>query len=346
MLIVDAHLDLAYNALRGREVLRPAAEQVGDDEGIPSVGLPDLRAGGVDLICATIFCAPDSPKEKGYRNPEEAHAMAMAQLEWYRRQADAGELGIVRSGLEIHRGMGASPVHHETHGRGARATGIPSAIILLEGADPIRTPEDVGRFFNLGVRIVGLAWKGTRYAGGTGVPGPLTPDGVRLLPALDRAGIIHDLSHLAEESFWQLLDLSGGPVMASHSNCRAFVPTDRQLSDEMIKAIARRGGVIGINFYDKFLVPPAEYGSRRATLDDVVRHMRHMCDLIGDADHVGIGTDMDGGLGRDQIPREIRSSADLPRLVDALARAGFADEHIHGIMGQNWFRFFSKSLPA
>jgi membrane dipeptidase len=345
MLIVDAHLDLAYNALRGRDVLRPAAEQVGDAEGIPSVGLPDLRAGGVDLICATIFCAPDSPKESGYRNSEEAHAMAMAQLGWYRQQAEAKELTLVETAGDIPRNTGVPPVPSIQHGRDARVTVEPHAHNQQEGGDPIRSPEDVQLLFDLGVRIVGLAWKGTRYAGGTGVPGPLTAEGVRLVPALDEVGIIHDLSHLAEESFWQLLDISGGPVMASHSNCRALVPTDRQLSDDMIRAVARRGGVIGINFYDKFLIPPDEYGSRGATLDDVTRHVRHMCDLIGDADHVGIGTDMDGGLGREQIPIEIRTSADLPRVAEALSKSRFSDAQIRGIVGENWLRFFSRSLP-
>ncbi|HEY0910232.1 MAG TPA: membrane dipeptidase, partial [Bradyrhizobium sp.] len=150
---------------------------------------------------------------------------------------------------------------------------------------------------------------------------------------------------LAEESFWNLLDASGGPVMASHSNCRSIVPTDRQLSDEMIRAIVKRGGVIGINFFDKFLIPSADYGSRRATLADVVNHLQHMCDLAGDADHVGLGTDMDGGLGREQIPQEIRTSADLPRVADALSAAGFGDESIAGILGANWLRFFESALP-
>ena len=328
MLIFDAHLDLAYNALRGREVLRPARDQKPDHDDIPSVGLPDLRAGGVGLICATIFCAPDSPKDPGYRNSGEAHEMGMAQVRWYHKAAAERELAIVRVKDELHE---QSPTM--------------KAILLLEGADPIRTPDDVAMFFDAGVRIVGLAWRQTRYAGGTGCPGPLTPDGVRLVAELDRAGIIHDASHLAEESFWQLLDLSGGKLIASHSNCRSIVPTDRQLSDEMIRAIAGRGGVIGINFFDKFLIPPAEYGKRRARLADVVTHMRHMCDVIGDADHVGIGTDMDGGLGRDQIPTEIETSADLPRLADALSDEGFPDQAIRGIMGGNWLRFFTAALP-
>ena len=328
MPIVDAHLDLAYNALRGRDVLRPAAEQTGDEEGIPSVGLPDLRAGNVDLICATIFCATDSPKERGYRNAEEAHALAIDQLRWYQEQSEANEISLVDA-------AGALP----------RGTGTPHAILLLEGADPIREPHDVAEFFRRGVRIVGLAWKRTRYAGGTGAPGPLTPEGISLVRELDRFGIIHDASHLAEDSFWQLLDLSGGPVMASHSNCRSIVPTDRQLSDDMIRAIAKRDGVIGINFYDRFLVPPQEHGKRRANLNDLVVHIRHLCDVVGDADHVGIGTDMDGGLGQEQIPVEIRTSADLPRVADALSTGGFSNRDVNQIMNGNWLRFFGGALP-
>jgi len=216
------------------------------------------------------------------------------------------------------------------------------AIILLEGADPLRTPADVEKWFSAGMRLVGLAWRKSRYAGGTGNPGPLTADGVALVKTLDQHKIIHDTSHLAEESFWQLLHLTRGPVIASHSNCRSMVPTDRQLSDEMIKAIIDRNGVIGINFYDKFLVPPTE--KRRATLDDVIAHMKHICDLAGNANHVAIGTDMDGGLGRDQIPVEITTSADLPELAGALTRAGFDAPAVANIMSGNWRRFFATNL--
>jgi membrane dipeptidase len=329
MLIVDAHLDLAYNALRGRDVLRPAAEQTPDVEGIPSVGLPDLLAGGVGLICATIFCEPSIGANAGYKTPQQAFDAGCAQLSWYTNQHNDRRLSLVKSPGDLGPATGAA---------------LP-AILLLEGADPIRTPADVTTFFDAGVRIVGLAWKRTRYAGGTGAPGPLTPAGVELVPELDRAGIIHDLSHLAEESFWQLLDISAGPVIASHSNCRSFVPTDRQLSDEMAKAVFRRDGVIGINFFDKFLIPPDQYKARRATLTDVTRHVRHYCDLAGDAAHVGLGTDMDGGLGRDEIPEEIRTSADLPRVADALSAAGFSDRDVRGIMGENWVRYFKEHLP-
>ena len=340
-MIFDAHLDLAYNALRGREVLRPAREQTTDSEGIPSVGLPDLRAGGVGLICATIFCAPASPKDAGYNTPEEAYAMAMDQLAWYHR-GSKGEIAFVMRSDDLSDEPGPSLL---APGHSPRVGPPPiKSIILLEGADSIRSPDDLPIFYNSGVRIVGLAWRQTRYAGGTGSPGPLTRDGVRLIPELDRYRIVHDTSHLAEESFWQLLELSQGKVIASHSNCRSIVPTDRQLSDAMIRAIAQRDGIIGINFYDRFLIPPDEYGKRRANLADVVHHMKHICDLLGDARHVGIGTDMDGGLGREQIPVEIETSADLPRVAEALSAGGFDDEAIRGIMSGNWMRFFRSAF--
>lgn len=332
MFIVDAHLDLAYNALRGRQVTRPAIEQIPDSDGIPSVGLPDLRAGGVGLICATIFCQPALPNQPGYSTPDEAFAQAKQQLTWYQSQVREGRIRLLRQGRDVPLSDGAG--------------GPIDAILLLEGADAIRTPDDIPQWLEAGLRIVGLAWKRTRYAGGTGAPGPLTPEGVALVHALDESRIVHDISHLAEESFWQLLDISSGPIMASHSNCRSIVPTDRQLSDDMARAIFKRGGVIGINFFDKFLLAPNEQGRRRARLTDVVHHIRHFCDLAGSAAHVGIGTDMDGGLGREQIPIEIATSADLPRVAEALRDAGFSDPDVRAILGKNWLRFFRENLRA
>jgi membrane dipeptidase len=327
-LIVDAHLDLADNAVRGRPVHLPARMQKPDEDGIPTVGLPDLRRGGVGLICATIFCQPRYDDKPGYQTPDEAHAAALTQLDWYRSQQSAGTMRILQRPADFSRRV------PETQ-----------AILLMEGADPLRDETDVRNFFESGLRIVGLTWKeGTHYAGGNARPGPLTRDGAAMVKTLDRLGIIHDLSHLADEAFWQLLALSSAPVMASHSNCRSIVPGERQLSDEMIRAIASRGGMIGINFFDRFLVPPQEQAKRRAILGDVTNHVKHVCDIAGDAAHVGLGTDMDGGLGRDEIPVEIETSADLPRVADALSTAGFGDQDIAAIMGENWLRFFSKNL--
>lgn len=333
MMIVDAHLDLAYNALRSCDVLKAAAERPPDEDGlIPSVGLPDLHQGSVGLICATIYCEPDVKNDgKGYRTADEAHEVATQQLRWYQQRAAEGVFRFVTKAAQL-------PIKPEP-------TKPLPMILLMEGADPMRTPDDVTTWYEQGLRLVGLAWKRTRMAGGTGAPGPLTPEGIKLVRALDAVGIIHDTSHLAEESFWQLLELSNGPMIASHSNCRAIVNTDRQLSDEMIRALTKRGGVIGINFFDKFLIPAEQYGKRRVTLDDLIQHVKHICDLTGSALHVAIGTDLDGGFGRDQLPVEIKTAGDMPRLADHLAKADFPDADIAGILGQNWLRFFKKYLP-
>ena len=347
--IADAHLDLAYNALRGRNVLAPAAEQTPDDEGVPSVGLPDLRAGGVGLVCATVFAEPSINGKPGYRNAEEAHDAGWRQVRWYQEQIAAGAIRFVKTADELPEGCEDGESRMEDRQGDAAPSSILhplSSILLLEGADPLRTPDDIPVWFNAGMRIVGLAWKRTRYAGGTGAPGPLTPEGVELVRHLDGFGVIHDASHLAEESFWQLLDLTAGPIIASHSNCRAIVPTDRQLSDDMIRAVAARGGVIGINFFDKFLLPPTEYGKRRATLADVVRHVRHICDLTGSHAHVAIGTDMDGGFGRNEIPEEIATSADLPKVAEALGGHDYGESAVRSIMGGNWLSFFHRSLAG
>jgi membrane dipeptidase len=328
LLIVDAHLDLADNAVRGRPIHLHAHQQKPDEDGIPTVGLPDLREGGVSLICATIFCQPCYDDKPGYQTADEAHSAALTQLNWYQTQESAGTMHI------LHRPADFSRQVPETQ-----------AILLMEGADPLRDENDVRGFFESGIRIVGLTWKeGTRYAGGNARPGPLTPDGIALVKSLDRLGIIHDVSHLADQAFHDLLELTPGPVIASHSNCRAIVPGERQLSDEIIRAIVSRSGMIGVNFYDKFLVPPDAQTKRRATLADVTNHIRHVCDIAGSAAHVGLGTDMDGGLGREQIPVEIETSADLPRVANALSSAGFSDEDITAIMGENWAQFFSKHL--
>lgn len=353
MFIVDAHLDLAYNVMRGRDVTRPAAEQPVVDHEVATVGLPDLRRGGVGLVCATIFCPPRNYKNRGYTTADEARAIAMEQLTWYRRQVDDGRMNFVLSRGDLPAEADVAPTLTSAAAPSAPASTAAAAaagplrfILLMEGADAFRSPADVGEWFEHGLRVVGLAWRKNRMAGGTGHPGPLTDEGRAVARALDRAGVIHDLSHLADEAFWELMSLATGPVMASHSNCRKIVPSDRQLSDEMIRAIVGRDGVIGLNFYDEFLLPPHEYKTRRCRMSDVVAHVKHLTEVIGDAKHVAIGTDMDGGVGRDDIPFELATAADLPVVADHLSAAGFGDDDVRGIMGENWLRFFRRTLPA
>jgi len=329
-MIVDAHLDIATNAIDGRNVLLPAIEQTPDDQGIPTVGLPDLKAGGIGLICGTIFTAHKNFMPRGgYNSPDEASKFGIMQANWYQQQELAGRLRLVRRADDV-------PAIDDP------GTSLHS-IMLMENADPILSPELVEWWHLQGVRIVGMAWKQTRYAGGTGFPGGLTDEGKRLVKELDAFGIIHDVSHLAEASFWELLEVTQGPIMASHSNCRSIVPTDRQLSDDMIRAIIERGGVIGINFFDQFLIPKGE--KRRAKLADVMSHVKHICEIAGNTDHIGLGTDFDGGLGREEIPEEITTAADLDKVAQEAARHGFTNDEQLKLMAGNWLTFFRKNLP-
>jgi membrane dipeptidase len=226
------------------------------------------------------------------------------------------------------------------------ATGSVGLVPLMEGADPIREVDDVAEWFERGVRIVGLAWRRTRYAGGTGAPGPLTPEGRRLVPALGEAGLILDLSHAAEESFFEALDLCEGPVIASHSNPRALCPGDRQLSDDMIRRLAERGGVMGIVPFNRLLLEGwADRGRPAVPLSRVADAIQHVAQVAGTADVVAIGSDFDGGFGAEAAPVGLDTIADLPRLADVLADLSFPDEAIHGILGGNWVRFLERSLP-
>ena len=218
----------------------------------------------------------------------------------------------------------------------------------MEGADPILEPEQVELWWERGLRVVEPVHYGVSYyAHGTGVPGGLTAKGRELLAAMDKVGIILDITHLADESFWQALELYGGPVLASHHNCRALVPGDRQLSDEMIRALVARGAVIGAAFDSWMLYPhyvPQVTDNSLVTMDRVTDHIDHVCQLAGNSHHSAIGTDLDGGFGREQSPHDLDTIYDVQRIADLLRKRGYKEADIENIMHDNWLRFFGKAL--
>ncbi len=349
-LIVDAHEDLAYNAVfigldpsLAAEAKRQAHSPGAPPRrgGTPMVGIPNLLHGNVRVVFATLFANPatnlHAPPGHSYTTPEEAEAQGREQLDYYIKLAQTDpRVVIIRNQADLERVVAAEQP----------TVGL---VVLMEGADPIVRPEDASRWFAEGVRIVGTSWSATRYAGGTGAPGPLTPLGRALMPELARAGLILDISHMAEASFFEALDLFPGPVIASHSNVRAFVPTDRQLSDGMIRALIARDAVIGTVLYNKFLQAGwAEAGSRKAAvpLSVAVAHMRHICDLAGDARHIGLGSDFDGGFGSESAPSEIDTVDDLYRVGEALSAAGFSDSDIEQVLSGNWLRLLRRALPS
>ncbi|HLV35571.1 MAG TPA: membrane dipeptidase, partial [Spirillospora sp.] len=223
-------------------------------------------------------------------------------------------------------------------------------VISMESADPILEPEDLEEWYQAGVRLIGPAHYGMgRYAGGTGVEDGLTERGCRLLDEMARLGVILDLTHLSDKSFWQALERFGGPVIASHNNCRALVPHQRQFSDEQIRAIIERDGVIGAAFDDWMLYPGWIKGvtsTREVTLARVVDHIDHVCQLAGSSAHAGIGSDLDGGFGREQSPCDLDTIVDLQKIAGLLRERGYSDADVAAIMHGNWLRLLRRVWGA
>src|SRR5947209_17210297 len=250
-MIVDAHLDIGWNAISaGRGFVGPPAPRY-------LVSRPSLVGAEVGLVFATLYTAPARAGRSMrtrfvYENAHEAHLMATAQVNYY-RSCDLQLIGD-RAGL-------AAYAKNWKKGRLA-------AVLLMEGADPIETPAQLGAWTDRGVRIIGPAWGGTRYSGGTGAPGGLTDLGRQLLKAMRRKHVILDLSHMADQAVTDAFAIWRGPIMASHSNAREIVPGDRQLTDVSVATIAVRGGVHGVRFDNHHV-----QSSGRATLNDTVNHI-------------------------------------------------------------------------
>jgi len=318
--IVDAHLDIGWNAISdGRGFLLPPAPRY-------LISRSALVGAGVGLVFATLYTAPARARRAMrtrfvYENAHEAHLMAVSQVNYYR----ASGLRLIGGTAEL-----ASYV-------GGWKKGQLAAILLMEGAEPIETPSQLGAWTSMGVRIIGPAWGRTRYSGGTGAPGGLTEMGHQLLKAMRRHQVILDLSHMADLSVAEAFSIWRGPVMASHSNARELVPGDRQVTRDTVAEIARRGGVVGVSFYQHHL-----RASGRSTLRDVVNQVVHHARSAGGPEHVGLGTDLDGGFDARYAP--IKDAGEIRELPALLGRH-FSRGQVDGIMGGNWLRFLGDSLP-
>ncbi|HWP39931.1 MAG TPA: membrane dipeptidase [Tepidisphaeraceae bacterium] len=357
--IIDAHLDLAWNALSWNRdlteplaVLREREKGMSDDpaRGNATVCLPEMRRGRVVLCLATILV-----RAKRQVQPARGHlridldfgtqtiacATARGQLEYYRLLEEQNELRIIHNRTQLDR-----------HWQQAQqdANGPVGIILAMEGADPIVSPAQVQRWFDDGLRVVGIAHYGpSAYGVGTGDSGPLTPAGIELLGEMDRLGMILDLTHSSDPTFYQALEVFAGPVLASHNNCRALVAGDRQYSDDQIRRIIERGGVIGAVLDEWQLRAGWERGKtdrNLVTLDAVADNIDHVCQLAGNARHSAIGSDLDGGFGTEQSPVGIESIADMQKLADVLARRGYGSADIEGIFYGNWLRFFREHLKG
>lgn len=328
----DAHLDLAYLEMSGRDV-RGALDERAGPHAPAGLTLGALREGGVRCALGTVFTEAGGDGPVGYPagDAEAAHGAGAAQLR--AMQAWAAE-GLVRL-------MGGGALDG---GEGTITLGL-----LVENADPIRGPSELGWWAERGVVAVGLAWSVmSRYAGGNGTEEGLTALGREMAREMDGLGIVHDASHLSDRALDELLELAEGRMMASHSNCRALLGdassmlARRHLRDASVRAIAARGGVIGINLYGRFL----SGDGRSATLDDFAAHVERVCDLAGDRSHVGLGSDLDGGFSASELGAGIRSPMDYGRMGEALSARGWSDEEVRGFAWGNWARFWEEALSS
>jgi len=369
--IFDAHLDLAMNAIEwNRDYTRPLAEiraaeahlQDKPDRGRGTVSLPEMRRAGIGLCVATQIARVEhnawSPVS-GWRSPAQAWAMTQAQQAWYRAMEEAGELVQIRDrvGLEQHLSR-ATPGGQPGGDPGDRPPARPGLspplgyILSLEGADSLVTLGHLERAWEYGLRALGPAHYGPGvYANGTNATGRLNERGRALLREMARLGFILDLTHLCDEAFWDALEVFEGPVWGSHQNCRALVPHNRQWDDEMIRAAVQRGAVLGVVLDAWMIIPDWQRGvttppAAGLKLERIVEHIDHICQLVGNARHVGIGSDLDGGFGTEQTPEDLQSIADLPRVFEALRVRGYTEADRTAIAHGNFIRCLREAWPS
>ena len=355
MIIFDAHLDLAWNAIDWNRDLRlPVTKirQLEQDAGMTdkgrgcnTVSLPELRRGKVCIFIATLLARllpiGAMPAVSRYSSMPGAYAAAYGQLAYYRALEQQGLLRWIKDAPSL-------DAHIRDWQKNEESSTLPLGFILsMEGADPVLSPEQIDEWWQAGLRIIGPAHYGVSpYAHGTGTEGGLFPQGPALLKAMQRVGMILDVTHLSDQCFDEAMDIYGGPALASHHNCRALVPDQRQLTDEQIKKLISRGGVIGTALDDWMLYPGWVRGQSKpdlVKLEAMVDHIDRVCQLAGNHRHAAIGTDLDGGFGKEQSPCDLDTIADLQRVPDMLRKRGYKEPAIEGIMYGNWVRFFKEA---
>jgi membrane dipeptidase len=355
LLVFDSHLDLAWNALNWNRDLTATIPEIRRTEvgmslifdgaerrGRNTVSFPEMRKGEVAVCMATVLARASERNEPllDYRNPELCWAMGQGQLAYYRLMERKGQIRILKNfpTLDAH-------VQMWQNGGGDPA---PLGFILsMEGADPILFPGQVNEWWNDGLRILEPVHFGvSAYSHGTGSPGGLTPRGRDLLKAMEEVGMTLDVTHLADAAFWQAMDLYRGPVLASHHNCRALVPGDRQLTDEQIRCLIQRQAVIGAACDAWMLYPgyvPGKTSNSAISLASVVDHIDHVCQIASNPRHAAIGSDLDGGFGAEQCPSDLDTIADLQKIPFLLRKRGYRETDIEAVMWRNWFQFFERA---
>ncbi len=355
MFIIDAHLDLSMNAMEWNRDLRLPVHAIRErengmtdkpDRRKGTVSLPALRKGNIGLVVATQigrYVAPGSTLS-GWHSPEQAWAQTQGQLQWYRAMEEAGEMVqlITNEQLDQHLQLWNNDELSEKKPVGY--------VLSLEGADSLITLDHLHRAYAYGLRAVGPAHYGPgRYAHGTNASARLNEMGRSLISEMEKLNMILDATHLCDEAFWDVMELYNGPVWASHNNCRTLVDHNRQFSDEMIKTLIQKDAVIGGALDAWMMVPNWQKGISDAkqmncSLETMIDHLDHICQIAGNTLHAGIGTDLDGAYGKEQCPWDIDSIADIQVLPKKLMKRGYSQEDCENILHKNWLRVLRRVL--
>ncbi|MDF5689702.1 dipeptidase [Aquirufa aurantiipilula] len=353
MLLFDAHLDLSMNALEWNRDLRSSLQDINErekgmtdkpDRGNAVISLDELRKGNIGIVVATQIAryVDKSSTLPGWHSPEQAWAQTQGQLAYYKALETLGELSPIRNWEELQ-------AHVEYWNNSQDTKKKIGYILSLEGADSIITVDHLDIAYNYGLRALGPAHYGPgRYAQGTNATGGLGEAGRALLARMQQLGIILDATHLCDDSFWEAMEHYDGPVWASHHNCRALVNHNRQFTDEQFKELIRRGAVIGMPLDAWMMVPNWVRGvstpqNMQVSLNTMIDHLDHICQIAGNTNHVGLGTDLDGGFGTEQCPYDIQSIADLQKIPDLLSKRGYSSDDIEKICHKNWIGFLEKN---
>jgi len=353
-LIFDGHTDLALFALAYNRDQTESAAQINQreegmtdahDRGRAANSLFEMRAAGV-AVCVSSLAARVDPQanpvlrvDLDFRTQRMAYANAQGQLAYYRILEREGQIKLIRTSDEM-------TTHWRRWSHAADRDEPIGLIVAMECADPIVDPAHVESWWNDGLRSVMLAHFGkSQYAYGTGSNGPLTDAGRQLLREFEEIGMILDVSHLSDPSFDEALDKFSGPVHASHTNCRALIPGERQFDDRQIKRLIQRDAVIGAVLDAWMLVPGWVLGEstpEHVRLSQVADHVDHVCQIAGNTRHAAIGSDMGG---TNHMPADLRTTSDLHRIATALQERGYSSADIDNVFHRNWLQFFQRWLP-
>jgi membrane dipeptidase len=353
MFTIDAHLDLSMNAMEWNRDLRKSVFEIREreqrltdkpDRGKGTVALPELRKGNIGLVIATQIARFVEPGNllPGWHSPEQAWAETQAQLAWYKTMEECGEMKMIKDIDELEQ-------HVSSWTNNANDAKLIGFILTLEGADSLITLRNLEIAYAYGLRAIGPAHYGPgRYANGTDATGHLNQQGKALLKEMEQLNMILDATHLCDDAFRDAMDIFHGHVWASHNNCRALVNHNRQFSDEQIKCLIERGAIIGAPMDAWMIVPGWVRGKSspeqmNCNLEKEIDHIDHICQLAGNALHVGIGSDLDGGYGKEQCPYDIETIADLQKIPSLLSNRGYTTEDTENIMYGNWLRFLRNA---